>query len=84
MTVRRVDNVGIVVDDLSEAVAFFSELGLELEGTAQIEGPWADQAVGLEDIRSDIAMMRTPHGHGRLELSKYHSPALAAGPSSAH
>ncbi len=75
MTIRRMDNVGIVVEDLDAAVAFFTELGMELEGKAQIEGSWADRTVGLDGVRSEIAMMRTPDGHGRLELAKYHSPA---------
>ncbi|GAA2223743.1 VOC family protein [Streptomyces amakusaensis] len=75
MAVERMDNVGIVVDDLDAAVAFFAELGMELEGTARIEGPWADRTVGLDGILSDIAMMRTPDGRGRLELAEYHSPA---------
>jgi catechol 2,3-dioxygenase-like lactoylglutathione lyase family enzyme len=61
-------------------LAFFTELGLELEGKAQIEGLWADRAVGLDGVRSDIAMMRTPDGHGKLELSRYHSPAAAGAP----
>jgi catechol 2,3-dioxygenase-like lactoylglutathione lyase family enzyme len=75
------DNVAIVVDDLDSAVAFFTELGMELEGKAQIQGVWADRTVGLDGVRSDIAMMRTPDGHGRLELTKYHTPAAAdAGP----
>jgi catechol 2,3-dioxygenase-like lactoylglutathione lyase family enzyme len=75
------DNVGIVVDDLDAAVAFFVELGLELEGKAEIEGPWADRTVGLDGIRCDIAMMRTPDGHSRLELAKYHNPvAIGATP----
>ena len=69
------DNVAIVVEDLDAAVAFFTELGLGLEGRAQIEGRFADQTVGLEGVQSDIAMMRTPDGHGRLELTKYHRPA---------
>jgi catechol 2,3-dioxygenase-like lactoylglutathione lyase family enzyme len=69
------DNVAIVVDDLDSAVAFFTELGMELEGKAQIQGPWADRTVGLDGIRSDIAMMRTPDGHSKLELTKYHTPA---------
>ena len=69
------DNVAIVVDDLDAAVAFFTELGLELEGRAQIEGLFADRAVGLDGVRSDIAMMRTPDGHSRLELTTYHTPA---------
>jgi catechol 2,3-dioxygenase-like lactoylglutathione lyase family enzyme len=69
------DNVGIVVDDLDAAVAFFTELGLELEGRGQVEGRWADRTVGLDGLRSEIAMMRTPDGHGKLELSRYHTPA---------
>jgi catechol 2,3-dioxygenase-like lactoylglutathione lyase family enzyme len=81
MAIQRMDNVGIVVDDLDAAVAFFVELGMELEGEAQIEGPWADRTVGLDGVRCDIAMMRTPDGHGRLELAKYHHPAaVSAGP----
>jgi len=70
------DNVGIVVDDLDAAVAFFTELGMEVEGKARIEGRWADQTVGLDGIRCDIAMMRTPDGHGKLELAKYHAPEV--------
>ena len=81
MAIQRMDNVGIVVEDLDAAVAFFTELGMELEGKAQIQGVWADRTVGLDGVRSDIAMMRTPDGHGRLELTKYHTPAAAdAGP----
>ena len=81
MAVQRMDNVGIVVDDLDAAVAFFTELGMELEGKAQIEGPWADRTVGLDGVRSEIAMLRAPDGHGRLELARYHTPAaVAAGP----
>jgi catechol 2,3-dioxygenase-like lactoylglutathione lyase family enzyme len=81
MTIRRMDNVGIVVDDLDGAIAFFTELGLEREGTARIEGLWADRTVGLDGVRSDVAMMRTPDGHSRLELMKYHAPAApGAGP----
>ena len=75
MTLRRMDNVGIVVDDLDAAIAFFTELGMEREGKVQIEGVWADHAVGLDGVRSVITMMRTPDGHGRLELTKYLSPA---------
>jgi catechol 2,3-dioxygenase-like lactoylglutathione lyase family enzyme len=75
MTIQRMDNVGIVVDDLDAAIAFFTELGMEREGEAQIEGLWADRTVGLDGIRSDIALMRTPDGHSKLELTKYHSPA---------
>ncbi|HEY0830596.1 MAG TPA: VOC family protein [Candidatus Dormibacteraeota bacterium] len=77
MTIQRMDNVGIVVDDLDAAVAFFTELGMELEGKAQVEGLWADRAVGLHGVRSDIAMMRTPDGHGKLELSRYRAPAAS-------
>ncbi|MEV5741913.1 VOC family protein [Microbispora rosea] len=73
------DNVGIVVDDLEAAIAFFVELGMELEGKALIEGPWAARLVGLDDQRVDIAMMRTPDGHGRIELAKYHTPAAVSG-----
>ncbi|MDT0265824.1 VOC family protein [Streptomyces sp. DSM 44915] len=75
MAIQRMDNVAIVVDDLDAAIAFFTELGMALEGRAEIEGSWADQAVGLAGIRSEIAMLRTPDGHGRLELTVYHSPA---------
>ena len=75
MTIQRMDNVAIVVDDLDAAVAFFTELGMELEGKAQVEGGVADRTTGLEGVRSDIAMMRTPDGHGKLELTKYQAPA---------
>ena len=74
MTIQRMDNVGIVVDDLKAAIAFFVELGLELEGETTVEGPWVDSVVGLVGVRSDIAMLRTPDGHGRVELSKFHTP----------
>src|SRR6478609_11127301 len=69
------DNVLIVVEDLEAAKAFFTELGMELVGETTVEGPWADQTVGLEGVRADIAMMRTPDGHGQVELSKFHTPA---------
>jgi catechol 2,3-dioxygenase-like lactoylglutathione lyase family enzyme len=74
----RMDNVGIVVEDLSRAIEFFLELGLELEGRADIEGPWAGQVTGLGDQRVEIAMMRTPDGHGRLELSRFLEPQVVA------
>jgi catechol 2,3-dioxygenase-like lactoylglutathione lyase family enzyme len=75
MTIQRMDNVGIVVDDLDAAVDFFVELGMEVEGRAQIEGRWAGKVVGLDDMRCEIAMMRIPGGvQGRLELSQYHAP----------
>ncbi|MEU9418056.1 VOC family protein [Streptomyces sp. NPDC048272] len=76
MGLQRMDNVSIVVEDLDAAIAFFTELGMELEGTAEIEGRWADRTVGLDGVRSVIAMMRTPDGHGRLELTKFHTPAV--------
>jgi catechol 2,3-dioxygenase-like lactoylglutathione lyase family enzyme len=78
MTILRMDNVAIVVDDLDAAVAFFTELGMEPEGTGQIEGPWADHAVGLHGVRSEIAMMRTPDGHSRLELTRYYAPSASS------
>ena len=75
MTLQRMDNVLIVVEDLEAAKAFFVELGMELEGETTVEGPWVDRIVGLENVRSEIAMMRTPDGHGRIELDKFHAPA---------
>jgi catechol 2,3-dioxygenase-like lactoylglutathione lyase family enzyme len=84
MTILRMDNVLIVVDDLEAAKAFFAELGMELEGEAPVEGRWVDRVVGLNDVRADIAMMRTADGHSRLELTKFHTPpAVRAGPESA-
>lgn len=78
------DNVGIVVDNLPAAIAFFAELGLELEGETRVEGEWADRVVGLDGIQVDVAMMRTPDGHSRLELMRFHSPTAAgAGPENA-
>jgi catechol 2,3-dioxygenase-like lactoylglutathione lyase family enzyme len=78
MTVRRMDNVGIVVNDLDAAIQFFTELGLELEGRAPVEGAWADGVTGLRDMRVEIAMMRTPDGHSRLELSRFLAPPVIA------
>ncbi|MFL6245245.1 MAG: VOC family protein [Thermoanaerobaculia bacterium] len=75
MTLKRMDNVGIVVDDLGAAVAFFKELGLELEGEAQVEGHTVDRLVGLDGVQCDIAMMRTADGHSRVELMKFRRPA---------
>jgi catechol 2,3-dioxygenase-like lactoylglutathione lyase family enzyme len=75
MTIRRMDHVGVVVDDLAAAIAFFTELGLELEGEMPVEGRWVDRVVGLEGVRVDIAMMRTPDGYSRLELTKFRAPA---------
>jgi catechol 2,3-dioxygenase-like lactoylglutathione lyase family enzyme len=74
MTIQRMDHVGVVVEDLEAALAFFLELGLELDGEAAVEGRWVDRVVGLSDVRVDIAMVRTPDGHGRLELTKFHTP----------
>ena len=73
MTIERMDHVGIVVDDLEAAKAFFVELGLKLQGEGSVEGDWVDRVVGLEGVRSEIAMLETPDGHGRLELSKFHA-----------
>ena len=82
MTILRMDNVAIIVDDLDAATAFFVELGLELEGEATVEGPLVDRIVGLDNVRSDIATLRTPDGHSRLELTKFQSPpAASAGPN---
>jgi catechol 2,3-dioxygenase-like lactoylglutathione lyase family enzyme len=78
MALKRMDNVGIVVDDLGGAIEFFGELGLELEGRATIEGEWAGRVTGLGDQRVEIAMMRTPDGHSRLELSRFLTPAVIA------
>lgn len=78
MTVKRMDNVGIVVEDLDAAIEFFVELGLELEGRAPIAGAWADGVTGLSDMRVEIAMLRTPDGHSRLELSRFLAPAVVA------
>lgn len=78
MTVKRLDHVSVVVDDLAAAIAFFSELGLELDGEATVEGEWVDRINGLERVQADIVMMRTPDGHGRLELTKFRNPDLVA------
>ena len=84
MTIKRMDNVLIVVEDLQAATAFFAELGMELEGETQVEGPWVDRTVGLDGVRADITMMRTPDGHGRVELSQFHTPpAVRAEPENA-
>ncbi len=74
MPIQRMDHVGIVVDDLAAATAFFVELGLELRGERPVEGGWVDRVVGLEGVRAEIAMLETPDGHGRLELAKFHAP----------
>lgn len=79
VAVRRLDNVLIVVDDLEAAKAFFIELGLVLEGETRVEGPWVDQTIGLTGVRADISTLRTPDGHGRIELTKYQRPPAIRG-----
>ena len=84
MTIQRMDNVGIVVDDLEAAIAFFVELGMELEGRGPIEGRWVERVIGIDDVRQDVAMLRTPDGHGRIELAMFHAPkAIRAEPTDA-
>jgi len=78
MALKRMDNVGIVVESLDAAISFFAELGLELEGRAMVEGVWAGRVTGLGDQRVEIAMMRTPDGHSRLELSRFITPPVVA------
>ena len=78
MTVRRMDNVGIVVEDLDAAIEFFIELGLVLEGRMPIEGEWSGRVTGLHGQRVEIAMMRTPDGHGRIELSRFDAPGISS------
>jgi catechol 2,3-dioxygenase-like lactoylglutathione lyase family enzyme len=78
MTVTRMDNVGIVVEDIDAAIEFFVELGLELEGHVPIEGNWADGVTGLREMRVESAMMLTPHGHSRLEISRFLAPPVVA------
>jgi catechol 2,3-dioxygenase-like lactoylglutathione lyase family enzyme len=84
MAIQRMDNTLIVVEDLEAAKAFFTELGMELEGETTVEGPWVDSTVGLQGVRADITMMRTPDGLGRVELSRFHTPpAIRAEPENA-
>jgi catechol 2,3-dioxygenase-like lactoylglutathione lyase family enzyme len=81
MTIQRMDNVLIVVDDLEATRAFFLELGLELEGETQVEGPSVDRLIGLDGVRATLVFLRTPDGHGRIELDKFHTPdAIRLGP----
>ena len=75
MTIKRMDNVLIVVEDIDAVIAFFVELGMELEGRNSIEGAWVDRVIGIEDTRQDIAMLRIPGGYGRIELAMFHAPA---------
>ncbi len=76
MPIERMDHVSVVVDDLPAAIAFFTTLGMALEGETPVEGPWVDRVNGLERVQVDIVMMRTPDGHGRLELTKFRNPKL--------
>lgn len=79
MTVRRMDHVGIVIEDLDASIAFFTELGLEVQARMVVDGRWVDRVVGLADVKVEIAMMRTPDGHSRLELTKFLTPAVISG-----
>lgn len=79
MAIQRMDHVGIVVDDLAAATAFFVDLGLELQGEGSVEGSWVDRVVGFDAVRAQIVMLVTPDGHGRLELAKFHSPSSPQG-----
>ncbi|HEU4888078.1 MAG TPA: VOC family protein [Thermoanaerobaculia bacterium] len=76
MTIKRMDHVSVIVDDLPAAIAFFTTLGMAVEGQMPVEGPWVDRLNGLEGVQVDIAMMRTPDGHGRVELTKFRNPEL--------
>lgn len=78
MTIKRMDNVGIVVEDMDAVISFFSELGLDLEGRMTVEGEWAERVTGLRDMRCEIAMMVTPDGHSRLELSRFEAPPMVS------
>ena len=78
MTIKRMDHVSIIVDDLPAAISFFTTLGMELVGQMPVEGPWVDRLNGLEGVQVDIAMMRTPDGHSQVELTRFRNPALAA------
>ena len=75
MTIRRMDNVLIVVDDIDAVIAFFVEIGMELEGKGPVEGRWVERVIGIDDVRQDVAMLRVPDGHGRIELARFHQPA---------
>ena len=84
MAIQRMDNVLIVVEDLDAVISFFVELGMELEGKGPIEGRWVERVIGIDDVRQDVAMLRTPDGHGRVELAMFHTPeAISAGPRNA-
>src|SRR3712207_5728074 len=84
MAVRRMDNVLIVVEDLDAVISFFVELGMELQGRGPVEGRWVERVIGIDDVRQDIAMLRTPDGHGRIELAMFHAPkAISPEPTNA-
>ena len=84
MAIKRMDNVLIVVEDLDAVVSFFVELGMELEGKGPIEGRWVERVIGIDDVRQEVAMLRTPDGHGRVELAMFHTPtAISAEPKNA-
>ena len=84
MTLQRMDNVLIVVEDIDAVIAFFVDLGMELEGKGPVEGPWVERVIGIDDVRQDVAMLRTPDGHGRIELAMFHTPkAIGAEPRNA-
>jgi catechol 2,3-dioxygenase-like lactoylglutathione lyase family enzyme len=84
MTIERMDNVLVVVDDLDAAVSFFVELGMELEGEGPVAGRWVERVIGIDDVREDVAMLRTPDGHGRIELARFRTPeAISAEPKDA-
>ena len=78
MTIKRLDHISVVVDDLPAAIAFFTALGMTSEGETPVEGPWVDRLCGLEDVKVDIATLLTPDGHGRVELTKFSNPELVA------
>jgi len=79
MTIKRMEHVGIVVDDLAAAIEFFVELGLEPRGKGQVEGEWVGRIIALDEVRAELAMLRTPDGHGEIELVKFHSPPIQTG-----
>jgi catechol 2,3-dioxygenase-like lactoylglutathione lyase family enzyme len=81
--VRRLEHVGVIVDDLEAATEFFLDLGLEREGATSVQGEWVDNIVGLKDVRADVVVVQTPDGSGKLELAKFHTPADAQGPDAA-
>ena len=84
MAIQRMDNVLIVVEDLDAVISFFVELGMELEGKGPVEGRWVERVIGIDDVRQDVAMLRTPDGHGRIELAMFHTPrAISPEPNNA-